>query len=164
MKYTDWNPRKNDINVTVKKAYEDMQKYVTATNQKEIPLMVQFFENPRFKNYRGNLFKGSTTLKQHDILHILLNKDMSMQGEAYTIGFSMGSTKKNSKIEIWLFLTIIKYFYPKQFRFGKNDVEIFKKGFIDGSQVNIQNIEILNYEKLFFMNLYEAREQLKILK
>ena len=162
MHYLKWNPNVYTCCTSLTEAYSDMQKYVTAKQQHEIPFIVQFCENPKYSHYRLNLFKGATTIKTHDLIHIILNADMSMDGEAYSIGYTMGNTKQNSQLEINIFLFLVQYIYPKKFKFSKNNIKKFQDGFSDGERSNYTNLHSIKIDDFLSLNLKEVRNQLNI--
>ena len=55
--------------------------------------MIKLAENPDFKLGGIGFFKGRVTLKQHDFIHIVL-VGLQLIDEAFTIGFTMGSTNR----------------------------------------------------------------------
>lgn len=105
MKYLSWKPNYSDDTV-LKDAYQDMKSFVIAESS-DIPFIIQLFENPKYDFLRLGRLKGSIDLFGHDILHILLKQDMSLMGEAYVIGFTMGTSKK-LKILILKFLNLFQ--------------------------------------------------------
>lgn len=74
----------------------------------EIPFIIQLFENPR----SPLPFPGKVYLEDHDILHIYLQKDISAQGEAYVVGFSLGFDPHSHWIHMYLLLIISWFLYP----------------------------------------------------
>jgi len=158
--YKLWKPEYT-CDTILKDAYDDMKKYVTAS-QKDIPFIVQLIENPKYKFLRFGLLKGSTSLEVHDLLHIILKQTMHMSGEAYVIGFTMGSTKKTTKIDILIFSLFAKYLYPKVFRFNDDNLAIFNQGIMDGHKSTAVNLNEINTEMILQKSLSSIREMLKI--
>jgi len=138
-----------------------MQKY-TAANQDDIPFIVQLIENPKYRLFRFGFLKGSTSLFVHDLLHIILEQTMKMSGEAYVIGYTMGSTKKIRKIDIFIFSLFSKYLYPKKFRLKKKDLAIFSQGVKDGQFSKSHNLHSINPTELLHQPLSTIRKALKI--
>ena len=89
---------------------------------------LEIFENPKYDFFRFGRLPGAIDLFGHDLLHILLGQDMSMKGEAYVIGYTMGSTKKITGIDITIFKFISQFFYPKNYRFNAHALLVFRKG------------------------------------
>jgi hypothetical protein len=94
--------------------------------QREVPLIVQLVENPRYDLPGIDIFSGATYLREHDYLHILLGRGLLPKDEAFVLGFTMGSSNRVSEIEERLFTLIARYLYPKGYRFDDEDVAVYK--------------------------------------
>ena len=97
-----------------------------ALQQREVPLLVQLVENPRFDLPGIEIFSGATDLRQHDYLHLLLGRGLLPKDEAFVLGFTMGSTNRVGEVEETLFTLIARYAYPKTYRFDDEDVAVYK--------------------------------------
>ena len=97
-----------------------------ALRQREVPLLVQLVENPRFDLPGVEIFSGATDLRQHDYLHLLLGRGLLPKDEAFVLGFTMGSTNRVGEVEERLFALIARYAYPKTYRFDDEDVAVYK--------------------------------------
>jgi hypothetical protein len=97
-----------------------------ALRQREVPLLVQLVENPRFDLPGIEIFSGATNLRTHDYLHILLGRGLLPKDEAFVLGFTMGSTNRVGAVEETLFTLIARYLYPKTYRFDDEDVAVYK--------------------------------------
>ena len=97
-----------------------------ALQQREVPLLVQLVENPRFDLPGVEIFSGATDLRKHDYLHILLGRGLLSKDEAFVLGFTMGSTNRVGEVEERLFTLIARYVYPKTYRFDDEDVAVYK--------------------------------------
>ena len=97
-----------------------------ALQQREVPLLVQIVENPRFDLPGVEIFSGATDLRQHDYLHLLLGRGLLPKDEAFVLGFTMGSTNRVGEVEERLFTLIARYAYPKTYRFDDEDVSVYK--------------------------------------
>ena len=161
LNYLEWDPSTYDYNITLLDAYRDMNRYSMAQKD-SIPFIVQLFENPKYDFFRFGLLQGSISLFSHDLLHILLQKNMSMHGEAYVIGYTMGSTKKTSKFDIFLFEHITRFLYPKSYRFDKKAIKSFKHGIIDGYAHEVKDLHKIDYTQFMHKPLTEVRKILKI--
>jgi len=153
--YKSWNPEYSP-DTLLKDAYSDMKKYVTAS-QEDIPFIVQLIENPKYDFLRFGLLNGSTSLVVHDLLHIILKQTMHMSGEAYVIGFTMGSTKKITKFDISLFSLFSKYLYPRVFRFDDKSLKVFQRGVVDGKNSSSLNLHKINTDELLQKSLLDIR-------
>jgi len=123
LSYRDWYiPLQQDW-ITLREAQQSMAS--VRAQQDEIPLMVQLVENPKFQIPGVRLFHGAVDLLQHDYIHIVLGRGLLEKDEAFTIGFTMGSTNKVSTAEEKLYAWISRYLYPGVYKFGKEDIEVF---------------------------------------
>lgn len=95
-------------------------------NQREVPLIVQLVENPRYDLPGIEIFSGATDLRHHDLLHILLGRGLLPKDEAFVLGFTMGSSNRVGDVEERLFTLIARYLYPKQYRFDDEDTAVYK--------------------------------------
>lgn len=122
--YKEWhNPLCRD-RLTLQEVHASMSQ--AGAGQDEIPLMIQLVENPAYKIPGFTLFHGAVDLVQHDYIHIMLGRGMLEMDEAFTIGFTMGSTKKVTTTEEQLFTLIAKYLYPTVYQFGEQEIAVFK--------------------------------------
>ena len=122
--YRDWYvPLKQDT-ISLHCARDSMA--LVRAEQDAVPLMVQLVENPKFQIPGIRLFHGAVDLAQHDYIHILLGRGLLNKDEAFTIGFTMGSTNKVTTTEETLYSLISQYLYPKVYQFDKDAVEVFK--------------------------------------
>jgi hypothetical protein len=97
-----------------------------ALQQRDVPLLVQLVENPRFDLPGIEIFSGATDLRKHDYLHIVLGRGLLPKDEAFVLGFTMGSTNRVGEVEETLFTLIARYAYPKTYRFDDEDVAVYK--------------------------------------
>ena len=161
MNYLHWSPFYSSETLLID-AYNDMQNYSLA-KANTIPFIIQLFENPKYDFIRFGRLPGSIDLFKHDLLHILLNQDMSMHGEAYVIGYTMGSTKRVTAIDIIVFKLISRFIYPKNYKFDSHALSFFDTGIEDGYSSNAMDLNKVNFNRLLNKPLYEVRSLLKIL-
>jgi hypothetical protein len=105
-------------------AHRTLQPF--ALQQREVPLLVQLVENPRFDLPGVEIFSGATDLRKHDYLHLLLGRGLLPKDEAFVLGFTMGSTNRVGEVEERLFTLIARYAYPKTYRFDDEDVAVYR--------------------------------------
>lgn len=160
MNYLKWNPENYKSNLLLKEVYLDFFNFSTTNIQNDIPLIVRFFENPKYDKYRFNRLKGSISLFNHDILHILLKQKMTLNGEAFVIGYTMGNAQGNTFFDIWLYKVVSQYFFPKQFRFSKENLKYFDKGYNLGTSNSFKNVHKIDFKKYYHKSLKEVREDL----
>ena len=122
--YRDWYVPYLQDHITLGEAHQSMS--LVRAEAEEIPLMVQLVENPKFQIPGFHLFHGAVDLLQHDYIHIALGRGLLEKDEAFTIGFTMGTTNKVTTAEERLYSIVAQYLYPKVYKFDKDDIEVFK--------------------------------------
>ena len=122
--WRDWLVPLSRSEITLRAAHETLKPYARA--QSDIPLLVQLVENPRFDLPGVEIFSGATDLRTHDGIHMLLGRGLLAKDEAFVLGFTMGSSNRVGQIEETLFTLIARYLYPKAYRFGDEDVAVYK--------------------------------------
>jgi len=122
--YKDWLVPLNQGDTLVEDALLSLR--ALGAPQEDIPLIVRLLENPDYQIPGFTLFHGAVDLNTHDYIHLLLGRGLMPKDEAFTIGFTMGSTNEVSSIEEELFCTINRLLYPKLYRFGPEEIAIFK--------------------------------------
>jgi len=122
--YKQWYIPFLQDDLTLRQAHHSMS--CVQAEQEEIPLMVQLVENPKYQFPGFRVFHGAVDLLQHDYIHIALGRGLLEKDEAFTIGFTMGSTKKVTTTEEKLYSLIAQYLYPKVYQFAGEDMEIFR--------------------------------------
>ena len=134
--YSEWHTPFLRDEITLDNALDSLQQ--VKAEQHEVPLMVQLVENPRYRIPGFEIFHGRVDLQQHDFIHILLGRGLLSMDEAFTIGFTMGSTNKISTTEEQLFSFISRYFYPQVYQFSDDDIAVFRNalrlGYISGCE------------------------------
>lgn len=142
--YKDWHIPFSQDQFTLQQAYDDLQR--VGAGQADIPFIVKLVENPSLTLPGLKIFHGAVELKQHDFIHIILGRGLLEMDEAFTIGFTMGSTKKVSTTEETLFTMIAKYLYPDEYKFREEAIEIFKNAVRLGSISACQPLDMVDFE------------------
>ena len=124
----------------------------------DIPLIIKLVENPKFDIPGINLFNGAVSLKAHDCIHALLGRGLLMHDEAFTIGFTMGSTNRISTAEQKLYSLAAKYLYPEPYQFNNDDIQIFKDAVHLGYISDCQPLDKIDYNQFLEWPLEEIRE------
>ena len=106
--------------------------------QSDIHWFVWLIENP---NSPVSL-TGAVDLYNHDIIHILLDRNMDVRDEAMVIGFTMGNSETTSSWVRWLFEFCAKHLYPAGYRFDEKDLLEYERGFAYGYSRPKRNIHI----------------------
>lgn len=158
--YKDWYIPYRQDNISLRQAKQSMVS--VQAQEDEIPLMVQLVENPRYQIPGFRLFHGAVDLEQHDFIHIILGRGLLEKDEAFTIGFTMGTTNKVSTTEEKLYSIIAQYLYPRVYKFDKDDIEVFRNavrlGYISGCAA----LDEFDFNSCLDLNLREVREMLGI--
>ena len=119
-----WHVPLSRADVALGNAYGSLE--AVGMRQREVPLIVQLVENPRYDLPGIEIFSGATNLREHDYLHILLGRGLLPKDEAFVLGFTMGSSNRVGEVEERLFTLIARYLYPKSYRFDDDDVAVYK--------------------------------------
>ena len=160
--YRDWQVPMDRDEITLRAANNELAR--VKARQYEIPLMVQLVENPKFHLPGFRLFHGAVDLRQHDFIHIVLGRGLLPMDEAFTIGFTMGTTNKVTTTEEKLYSLISKYFYPKVYKFDDCDIAIFKDAVRLGYISNCVALDEFDFSPYMETRLRDLREILRLEK
>lgn len=160
--YRDWYIPYLQDDITLRQAQQSMSN--VRAEEEEIPLMVQLVENPKFQIPGFRLFHGAVDLQQHDFIHIVLGRGLLEKDEAFTIGFTMGTTNKVSTTEEKLYSIIAQYLYPKVYKFDKDDIEVFGNAVRLGYISSCVALDEFDFTPCLDMTLREVRGKLGIEK
>jgi hypothetical protein len=127
--------------VTLREAYS---KFAGTAKESDIPLIIRFLENPLSPFALG----GSISLRNHDYLHIILDRGVSNNDEAYIIGFTMGNSNNIKQWHYWVFVFASLYLYPPPYRFDRNNITQFWEGVYKGSENKVKNLAKFNFNWL----------------
>ena len=86
--------------------------------------LIWLLENPKSPLH----LHGACKLKNHDYIHVILNRGQAIEDEAFVIGFTMGNDDRTRIWEKKLFKFISHWLYPKNDRFTKKHLEIYDRG------------------------------------
>ena len=158
--YKDWHiPFSNDV-MTLREAHASLSSL--GAKQESIPLMIQLVENPRFDIPGFDIFHGAVDLKTHDYIHLILGRGLLDKDEAFTIGFTMGSTDKVSTLEETLYALASKHLYPKVYQFDDEAIRIFKDAVRLGFISDCLPLNQINYEKYLDCSLKNIRQEIQL--
>ncbi len=158
--WKDWHIPYGSDALTLRAARDSLT--ALGGRQEDVPLMVQIVENPRFDLPGFDLFHGAVDLATHDCIHILLGRGLLPMDEAFTIGFTMGSTDKVGALEERLYALISKHLYPKSYRFGEEDLRVFKDAVRLGYISDCQPLDKVDYRKLMDRPIRDVRREIGI--
>lgn len=113
-------------------------------DQKDISWIVWLFENPE----SPLALHGAASLYAHDHIHLLLDRCIDKEDEAFVIGFSMGNDEKTTRFDVWLFKLISRFIYPSAYRFESRHLKIFDMGFQFGRTRKFKNITSVDFSKI----------------
>ena len=160
MNYKNWHIPLSDDSMTLAQAKKNLQQ--VSAKQQQIPLMVQLVENPKFKLPGITLFHGAVDLITHDYIHIILGRGLLAMDEAFTIGFTMGSTHRVGHTEAQLFSFISKNLYPDIYKFSDDDVAVFKQAVRLAFISNCMALDSVNYDSYLNMSLKDLRNNIQL--
>lgn len=126
--------------------------------QSDIPFMVQLLENPEsiFP------FPGKINLYNHDCLHILLERGISLFDEAFVVGFTMGSDLKTNRFHLAVFKFLSNLLYPQQYKFNQEQFKLFKIAFNYGRKLKVKNLNQIDFKVYENQTVGELRKLLGI--
>lgn len=126
-----WTPGLDDDDRLVRQVYDTLPGAIAT----EIPWIVRLLENPHSRWS----FPGAITLEDHDVVHILLGRGLDPHDEAFVIGFTMGHDPRSfrfgnlyAKLIKTTFLFLARHFYPKVYRWDRDEELVFKRAFWEG--------------------------------
>ena len=150
----EWFPGLDNDDRTLR----DVLSELPAAPAAAIPWIVRLFENPQ-----GWLrLHGAVSLKNHDMIHILLGRGLLDQDEAFVIGFTMGSTKAVSALEKWVFKFIVSRLYPEPYRISRTTLVAYDLGVEAGAAFGVENLHLLLRDEMLDKPLGEIRRELQI--
>ena len=160
MLYSDWHISILENKITLSEAHVSLKQ--VGAEKKDIPLIVKLIENPKFSLPGLTFFHGAVNLLTHDYIHILLGRGLLPADEAFTIGYTMGSSKQVSSAEISLFELITKHLYPNNYKFKDRDITIFRAALNLAEKSNCQSLDQVDYGPLLKIRLEKIRNMLGI--
>lgn len=158
--YRDWYIPLAEDDVTLAEALAFLR--VVGAPPQKIPLIIRIMENPKFNIGGKTLFHGAVTLHQHDCIHIVLGRGLLPKDEAFTIGFTMGSTHEVSTTEENLFALIAQNFYPDVYKFSAEDAEVFHDAIKLGAISHCTPLTRFNFDAVQHLSLKAIREHVGI--
>jgi hypothetical protein len=155
-----WITKLSEDQRTLHDAFESLMSI--GNSQEEVPFIVRLTENPAY-NFSGlGFFKGRVTLRQHDFIHIILGRGLTLMDEAFVIGFTMGSTDRVSTHEANLFTFINQVLYPKPYRFTPEGTQVFKDAVALGYVSDCQPLDTVDFEPMIDWPLQRIREAIHL--
>ena len=107
----------------------------------DIPWLVWLLENPESPLALG----GSISLRNHDYLHILLNRGFTPADEAFVIGMTMGNDPQTRSWHYLIFKFAARFLYPNPYRFSRQHLDIFEQGVQFGQSLPVKNLNRFDF-------------------
>ena len=120
----------------------------------DIPWIVKLLENPQ----SPLALPGKISLENHDCLHALLERGMSLDDEAFLVGFCMGNAPQTNFVHIGIFKFFSRYLYPLKYRFNQNNFAYFNLGFRYGRTFKVQ-FNSINFSNYYSISLPVLRQR-----
>lgn len=140
--------------MTLSEAYNRMtQRAIFAPNT---PLVIKVLENPK----SPLALPGSIDLLGHDYLHCILNQPMTVKGEAYVLGFTMGADPYTRSWHKLIFKLAARYLYPEKYRFKDSHMAVFDHAFDLGKQSKVRDFAAFDFSGYVDVKLADFRKLL----
>jgi hypothetical protein len=147
-----------EIDRTAHQTLEGVYTQLQGDSQGAIPLLVRLLENPE----SPVALPGKINLRNHDYLHILLNRGQSAQDEAFVVGFTMGNDPQANSFHVGLFKFFARFLYPKVYRFSLEHLKIFDLGFRYGRRLKTKHLNLFDFESCQHQTVAVLRKELGI--
>lgn len=155
-----WHVPLSTSDRTLAEAYRSLAPL--ALEQREVPLLVQLVENPRFDLPGIEIFSGAADLRTHDYIHIVLGRGLLPKDEAFVLGFTMGSSNRVGAIQEQLYTLIARYLYPTNYRFDDADVQVYADAVRLGYISDCRSLAEVDFAPLLERPLGAIRKELGI--
>lgn len=126
---------------------------ISIDDEKSIPWIVRLIENP---SSRFSL-PGRINLYNHDCLHAVLDQDTSSLGEAFVVGFCMGSDPDTNWWHLLIFRFFSQYLYPQNYKMSPADLISFREGFDYGKFLEYEKLNCLDFKQFYHYYLPTLR-------
>ena len=151
----------SELNLTLHQSNQTLFARINNINNDEqsaIPWIVWLLENP------DSIFPlpGKINLYNHDCLHILLERDISLFDEAFVVGFTMGSDLRTNRFHLAVFKILSSLFYPQEYKFNQLHFKLFALAFDYGRSLKIKNLNQFNFKAYENKTVSELRKYLGI--
>ena len=158
MNYRQWHIPLEQSGLILEQGLESLK--ALGAPQEDIPLIVKLLENPHYSLPGLTLFHGAVDLHQHDVIHLLLGRGLLPKDEAFTIGFTMGTTHAVTALEESLFCTLNQLFYPSVYRFGDEEVRVFRDALALGHMSACKPLNEVDFTQFYTHSLGDTRAAL----
>lgn len=159
--YESWHNPLSRGGITLGEALRSLKGLAGALQQEAVPLIIQLVENPRFK-LRWDPFPGRTSMDVHDCIHIVLGRGLLPIDEAFVLGFTMGCTDRFSSLQQRAFLSVVRRFYPQDYRFTPDQEKVFQDAAALGFISDCRPLSEVDFTVFMDRPLSEIRKDLGI--
>ncbi|MFM7817497.1 MAG: hypothetical protein ACKPGI_11080 [Verrucomicrobiota bacterium] len=159
--YETWHNPLSRGAITLGEALRSLKGLQGALQQDAVPLIIQLVENPRFK-MRWDPFPGRTSMDVHDCIHIVLGRGLQPIDEAFVLGFTMGCTDRFSSLQQRAFLSVVRRFYPQDYRFTPEQEKVFQDAAALGFISDCRPLADVDFEVFMDKPLNEVRKDLGV--
>ena len=149
-----WNPGLDNEHWTL----GEVLSTLPGAGAAQIPWLIRLLENPS----SPLSLPGAILLARHDAIHVLLGRGLTVQDEAFVIGFTMGATQRLREWQRRLFCWISSRLYPKVYRFAARDLIVYNMAVNAARRMPVRDLQDYPFEQHYDMTLRALREQLGI--
>ena len=154
LNWRHWNPGLDNDHWTL----GEVLATLPGAEAEQIPWIIRLLENPS----SWLALPGAISLKRHDALHVVLGRGLSVQDEAFVIGFTMAATGRLRRWQHSLFRWASSRLYPKHYRFDDKDLIVFDMGVNAARRMPARNLPAFPFEDHHDLTLKELRARLGI--
>lgn len=126
--------------------------------QEDIPFWIWLIENPQ----SPLSLPGSINLFNHDCLHILLDCGLTLEDEAFVIGFTMGNDPSTRSFHLAIYKFFASFVFPAEYRFTKEHFKFFFAGYDIGREINSNCMHKIDFNKYLDRKIVDLRKDLGI--
>ncbi len=111
-----------------------LKEQISVTKEEDSPWIIDLLESDK------SLFglPGKISHYNHDCIHVLLNRGLTLSDEAFVIGFTMGNNPNIKPCHLKIYKFVSRYFYPEECKFSSLHFPVFDLGFDYGKSLDIQ--------------------------
>lgn len=152
-----WNPTTHGTELAMGEVYEDMKVNYRHLLER-VPLSIKLMENP----WSPIHLPGANSLRRHDLTHIVLGTDTSLEGECLVVGFTMGSANSVRPRHFRVFKWWVMHIYPSAYRPDKAAWAVFDQAAELAKQMGVKNLHLAKLERQLSLRVREVQEKLGI--
>lgn len=123
----------------------------------DVPAIIRAFENPA----SPLKLPGACTLRQHDVIHVLVGRGLVDQDEAFVLGFTAATDPEFSDLDIERYKLAFSL-YPEPYCIRGCDLTAFDLGVEAARSMSLASLRKIDPDALLRMTVGEARSMLGI--